>query len=110
MLMFPKQSTLQDKKHITWIKTLPCILTGTNEVECCHIREGENAGLGRKPSDEMTVPMHYLLHKAQHAAGSESKFYAAHGYSLKEVKQLARDLYAVSGNTDKALEIIARFR
>lgn len=110
MLMFPKQKTIKSRKHTEWIKTLPCIFTGSNEVECCHIREGENAGLGRKPSDEMTIPMHYLLHRAQHGIGNETKFYDMHHKTLEQVKQLARDLYAVSGDTERAIQLITRFR
>ena len=66
--------------------------------------------MGRKPSDEMVIPLFWKLHGEQHAAGCEVAFWLAHGKTIEQVKQLARDLYAVSGETELARDIITEFR
>lgn len=109
MLRFPKQSTVKDNRHLRFIASLPCCLSGHTEVQAAHIRAGENAGMGRKPSDEMTVPLHYALHSTQHTM-NEAAFWNLHGKTIQQVKQLAKALFVVSGDQGKALELIERFR
>lgn len=106
-MLIPKQHFIRDKNHLRFVASLPCCVTGAiGETQAAHIRIKEQAGLGRKPSDAMTLPMHYMAHKTQHEQG-ESEYW---GDRLDKAKQLARDLYAVSGQTDEALRLISEFR
>lgn len=108
-MLLPKQHHIKDKKHLKWVASLPCVLTGRTEVQAAHIREGNQAGWGRKPSDDQVIPLFHEKHAEQHRT-TESKFYAEHGYSLEQVKELARNLYKISGMTREANWMIERFR
>ena len=46
----------------------------------------------------------------QHAAGCEKAFWLAHGKSIHEVKQLAKSLYAFTGDRDKAIQLIEAWK
>lgn len=103
-----KQPKIRDKAHLRWVATLPCIITGASDVQSCHIRRGTDGGIGMKPSDCYVVPLSCQQHRIQHEIG-ELKFWYPYGGWEKAVV-LAKDLYAVTGDTPKALELIMRFR
>lgn len=100
----------KDRKHLAFIRKLPCIISGTDQqIEAAHIRYQTDGGTSLKPSDFWTVPLNTMVHKKQHNIGEKS-FWEGNGYTLEEVKQLARDLYAVSGDEQKARDLIREFR
>ena len=52
-------------KHLEWIRTLPCIVTGRRDgIQAAHIRYADPryakraVGTGEKPDDKWTVPLH----------------------------------------------------
>jgi hypothetical protein len=102
-----KSPRVTDEAHLRWIRTLPCLITGTVPVEAAHIRYADlrfgkrETGKSEKPSDKFTVPLAPELHREQHAQ-YERAFWAY--YHIDPV-QVAAALYGVSGN-DEAAEII----
>lgn len=108
-MLLPKQEHIKDKKHLKWLASLPCVLTGAVNVQSAHIREGNNSGMGRKPSDNQAIPLSVEKHREQHTM-KESAFYELHGKTLDQVKELARNLYKISGMTREAHWMIAEFR
>ena len=102
-----KQTRIRSKAHLKFIASLPCVVTGGHEVQAAHIRTG-CLSMGMKPCDSLTVPLHWMEHARQHTM-NEAAFWEPYG-GIDRVKQLARDLYAVSGDKDAAIMLITEFR
>lgn len=110
MIKYPKQEIIRDAGHRRFISDLPCCVSGLeNNTQAAHIRHGEQAGLGRKPDDRLCTPLSWYFHSIQHKMGSEINFWEPYG-GVDKAKQLARDLYAVTGNHDAALKLIREFK
>lgn len=97
-----------DKAHLRFIRTLPCLISGMEPVEACHIRYGEpkygkpNTGMARKPDDRWTVPLTPELHREQHDM-NEREFWKRYGldpcwYALR--------LHEVTGDHEAAVKIM----
>jgi ERF superfamily len=61
----------RDKAHLAFVAAQPCILCGKRPVDSHHIRFAQKQSLGRKVSDEFTVPLCRSHHRALHRSGSE---------------------------------------
>ena len=110
--MAAKQPRQHDKKHLDFIRSLPCLICHDNTgTEATHIRMSDarhnkvNPGVGAKPDDKYTLPLCNLHHREQHAIGDERKFWD--GIGLDPIP-LALELYKVSGDHEKGCEIIQR--
>lgn len=103
---------IEDRKHLAFIRRLPCLVTGLRSpIDAAHIRYGDPAHgkpktpLGRKPDDCWVVPLNHDIHMDQHASG-ERVWWERVG--IDPVAVAAR-LYAVSGDLDAALAVLADF-
>lgn len=74
-------------------------------TQAAHIRTGNGAGMGLKSGDDNCVPLCIRCHREQHEH-SEVKYW---GRRLEKAKDLAKTLYAITGNTDEALLLLVRF-
>lgn len=73
------RKTPRSRKYLAWIRTQACCVSGREiGVEACHVRMGHRGGMGLKPSDYATVPLHADLHREQHQHG-EKAFWAKYG-------------------------------
>jgi ERF superfamily len=72
-----KTIRLRDKEHCKFIATQPCIVCGRAPSEAHHIRFAQPRALGRKVSDEYTVPVCRLHHQELHGYGDEASWWAA---------------------------------
>jgi hypothetical protein len=106
--VFQKRKYIRDEKHRRFIASLPCIITGKSDVQCAHIRKGNHGGAGLKPSDEYCVPLCVSQHSYQGDIGEVAFWYPYGGYI--RASELALELYACTGNREKALEVIARWK
>ena len=73
----PKAIRLRDKEHCKFITTRPCVVCGRTPSEAHHIRFAQPRALGRKVSDEYTVPICRLHHRELHRYGDEASWWAA---------------------------------
>src|SRR5262249_53505627 len=55
-LAFGKISRKRDKNHRAFVSSKPCIVCGRRPVDSHHLRFAQPRALGRKVSDEFTVP------------------------------------------------------
>jgi hypothetical protein len=62
---------LRDKAHLAFVATQPCLVCGRKPVDPHHVRFAQGRALGRKVSDEFTVPLCRTHHRALHRSGSE---------------------------------------
>jgi hypothetical protein len=100
-------------KHLEWIRTLPCVVTGAKtNIEAAHIRYADAryakraVGTGEKPDDKWAVPLHRVPHQEQHSM-SEEAFWAMQGL---DPVMIAAALWACSGDDEAGEQIIREFR
>jgi ERF superfamily len=67
---------LRDKEHCKFVASQPCIVCGRKPSEAHHIRFAQPRALGRKVSDEYTVPVCRLHHRDLHSYGDEASWWA----------------------------------
>jgi len=72
-----KTIRLRDKEHCMFVTTQPCVVCGRTPSEAHHIRFAQPRALGRKVSDEYTVPVCRLHHRELHGYGDEASWWAA---------------------------------
>jgi hypothetical protein len=73
----PKTIRLRDKEHCKFVAFQPCVVCGRAPSEAHHIRFAQPRALGRKVSDEYTVPVCRLHHRELHGYGDEASWWAA---------------------------------
>ena len=69
VLVKPRRS--RDKDHLRFIAIQPCTICGRQPCEAHHIRYAQPRALGRRVSDEFTVPLCRVHHRELHAQGDE---------------------------------------
>ena len=74
-----KTIRLRDKEHCNFVATQPCVVCGRTPTEAHHIRFAQPRALGRKVSDEYTVPVCRLHHRDLHSYGDEASWWAGVG-------------------------------
>ena len=74
-----KTIRLRDKEHCRFVTTQPCVVCGRTPSEAHHIRFAQPRALGRKVSDEYTVPVCRLHHRDLHDYGDEASWWAGVG-------------------------------
>jgi ERF superfamily len=72
-----KTIRLRDKEHCKFVATQPCVVCGRTPSEAHHIRFAQPHAVGRKVSDEYTVPVCRLHHRDLHTYGDEASWWAA---------------------------------
>lgn len=97
----------KDDKHLAWLRTLPCAISGRRPTEACHIRFSDptygkfETPMHVKPHDKWAVPLHPDLHREQHSQ-NERQFWLKYGL---DPCRIASALYGETGN-DEAAEVI----
>ena len=74
-----KTIRLRDKEHCKFVATQPCVVCGRTPAEAHHIRFAQPRALGRKVSDEYTVPVCRAHHGELHRYGDEASWWAGAG-------------------------------
>ncbi len=74
--MTAKTIRLRDREHCKFVASEPCIVCGRTPSEAHHIRFAQPRALGRKVSDEYTVPVCRLHHRELHSYGDEASWWA----------------------------------
>jgi hypothetical protein len=68
-LVEPRRS--RDKDHLRFIAVQPCTVCGRQPCEAHHLRFAQPRALGRRVSDEFTVPLCRVHHRELHRQGDE---------------------------------------
>jgi hypothetical protein len=69
-----KTIRLRDREHCRYLTTQPCVVCGRMPSEAHHVRFAQPRALGRKVSDEYTVPLCRLHHRELHRYGDEASW------------------------------------
>jgi hypothetical protein len=67
----PKTRRRRDKAHLQYVASKPCLVCGRAPCDAHHLRFAEPRALGRKVSDEFTVPLCRTHHRQVHDRGDE---------------------------------------
>ncbi len=71
-----KTIRLRDKDHLKFVSKQPCVVCGREPSDAHHLRFAQPRALGRKVSDEFTVPVCRLHHRELHRQGDEAAWWA----------------------------------
>jgi hypothetical protein len=66
-----KTIRLRDPEHRKFVAQQPCLVCGRTPVDAHHLRFAQPRAMGRKVSDEFTVPLCRLHHRELHRVGDE---------------------------------------
>jgi len=69
----------RDKDHLRLVARQACLVCGRKPSDAHHLRFAQPRALGRKVSDEFTVPLCRLHHRAVHHSGDETSWWAEAG-------------------------------
>jgi hypothetical protein len=72
----PKASRARNKAHLRFVAAQPCLVCQRTPCDAHHIKFAEPRALGRKVSDEFTVPLCREHHQALHRHGNERAWWA----------------------------------
>jgi ERF superfamily protein len=75
----PKPRRLRDKHHRQFVATQPCLICGRQPSDAHHLRFAQPKALGRKVSDEFTVPLCRTHHREVHRNTKEPVWWAQLG-------------------------------
>jgi hypothetical protein len=65
----------RDKDHLEFVFAQPCVACGRQPCEAHHLRLAQPRALGRKVSDEFTVPVCRSHHRELHRHGDEAAWW-----------------------------------
>jgi hypothetical protein len=70
-----KTIRLRDKEHLKFVAKQACLVCGREPSDAHHLRFAQPRALGRKVSDEFTVPVCRLHHRDLHQQGDEAAWW-----------------------------------
>jgi ERF superfamily len=76
VLIFPETRRIRDREHVRFVAKQPCLICGRVPSDPHHLRFAQNRALGRKVSDEFTVPLCRGHHRAVHRCGDEAAWWS----------------------------------
>jgi hypothetical protein len=79
VLMFSKPCRIRDRDHIRHVIKQPCLICGRRPSDPHHLRFAQSRALGRKVSDEFTVPLCRAHHREVHRCGNEGSWWRKTG-------------------------------
>ncbi|WP_441294481.1 DUF968 domain-containing protein, partial [Escherichia coli] len=69
----------RNKAHLRFVAQQSCLICGRNPCDPHHLRFMQVRALGLKVSDEFTVPLCRVHHRAVHRVGDERAWWASAG-------------------------------
>jgi DNA recombination protein Rad52 len=97
---------LRDPGHLRYVAGLVCLVCGRKPSHAHHLRFAQPRALGRKVSDEFTVPLCNLHHREVHNRGNEEAWWQEKKLSPLPV---AQELWATSRRHRGATALQAEF-
>jgi hypothetical protein len=72
VLAVPTQRRVRDREHVKSVAKQVCLVCGRQPADAHHLRFAQSPALGRKVSDEFTVPLCRGHHREVHRCGDET--------------------------------------
>jgi hypothetical protein len=70
-LAHPEPRRIRDREHVRFVAKQPCLICGRTPSDPHHLCFAQHPALGRKVSDEFTVPLCRGHHREVHRCGDE---------------------------------------
>jgi ERF superfamily len=74
-LAHPEPRRFRDKEHVKFVAKQPCLICGRRPADAHHLSFTQHRALGRKVSDEFTVPLCRGHHREAHRCGDEAAWW-----------------------------------
>jgi hypothetical protein len=74
-LTHPEPRRFRDKEHVKFVAKRACLICGRRPADAHHLRFAQHRALGRKVSDEFTVPLCRGHHREAHRSGDEAAWW-----------------------------------
>jgi hypothetical protein len=84
-LVLSEPRRIRDLGHLAFVAAKPCLVCGRNRTHAHHLKFAQPTALGRKVSDEFTVPLCSLHHRELHRHGDERAWWTARGIDALKV-------------------------
>ena len=75
VLALPAPRRIRDREHVKSVAKQPCLVCGRRPADAHHLRFVQSPALGRKVSDEFTVPLCRGHHREVHHCGDEAAWW-----------------------------------
>jgi len=75
VLRLPEPRRVRDREHVKSVARHACLICGRRPVDAHHLRFAQTSALGRKVSDEFTVPLCRGHHREVHRCGDEAAWW-----------------------------------
>ena len=79
VLALPAPRRIRDRDHVKSVAKQPCLVCGRRPADAHHLRFAQSPALGRKVSDEFTVPLCRGHHREVHHCGDEAAWWKKTG-------------------------------
>jgi hypothetical protein len=79
VLSHPEPRRIRDRDHVRFVAQQACLICGRKPSDAHHLRFAQSRALGRKVSDEFTVPLCRGHHRELHRHGDEAKWWSKTG-------------------------------
>jgi hypothetical protein len=79
ILALPVPRRVRDRDHVKSVAKQPCLVCGRRPADAHHLRFAQLPALGRKVSDEFTVPLCRGHHRELHHSGNEATWWEKTG-------------------------------
>ena len=83
----------RSKAHLSFVASQPCLICKTAPCDARHLKIARPRSLGRKVSDEFTVPLCRKHHQELHRHGNEANWWA--NVQVTPIP-IAKELWAIS--------------
>jgi hypothetical protein len=87
-LSFPEPRRIRDRHHIKCVAGRPCLICGRQPSDPHHLRFAQPRALGRKVSDEFTVPLCRSHHREVHRSSNELAWWKQAGIEPVAIAQI----------------------
>ena len=78
-LALPEPRRVRDREHVRYVTQQSCLICGRRPSDAHHLRFVQSSALGRKASDEFTVPLCRGHHREIHRSGDEAAWWCTFG-------------------------------
>ena len=75
VLGLPAPRRIRDREHVKAVAKQPCLVCGRRPADAHHLKFAQSPALGRKVSDEFTVPLCRGHHREVHRCGDEAAWW-----------------------------------
>jgi hypothetical protein len=95
---------VRDREHARYVSRQPCLICGRRPSDAHHLRFTQGRALGRKVSDEFTVPLCRGHHREVHRRGDEAAWWKKAGIDpMITARTLWLELHPLAAGLDKRI-------